>query len=341
MPKNFICHRCKKAFPDNAKLQRHYNIKKPCVAVGTIVELPEWRCEPCNTSFSSNGNLKAHLETQVHKRTVLADGVPIAEGVCESGSSNEELSVDESEPVDNTDINVAGPSNSDVDIVLPKLDTRRIRKTNDNPPKIAVFDLIAVITGQSEHARKIYSRLVQQYSEVKALVTLYKFKGRGQRCTPVISISDVDRISKSLVPGLRIPLARKQALLGIHQPLRKFTEIEIHDKLARALRQFNCVQQYRTGKYRLDIYFPRERVAVECDEHGHIGYNQDKEKERHAAITSQLSCTWIRYDPYDSSFDIFDLINEVLEALLMNSSRLIDSSFSCLDIRTMEQKDEK
>ena len=155
------------------------------------------------------------------------------------------------------------------------------------------------------------------YPEAKAKFSLHKFKGRGQQLIPVIPIADVNLILKIVVPGLRIPMAKKRALLGLHDPLRRFTEIEIHDRITRALGQFTCVPQYQVGKYRLDLYFPQEKVAVECDEHGHIGYNQIKEKERHKAITSQLSCTWIRYDPYDRKFDIFDLINQILQSFMV------------------------
>ena len=161
------------------------------------------------------------------------------------------------------DENVAGPSNSSderddqaFDFVLSTDDTSKIRKTDENPPRVAVFDLIAVMTGQRDAARKIYSRLVQTYSEAKAIISFHKFKGRGQQLIPVVPIADVGLIFKAVVPGLRIPMTKKRALLGLHEPLRRFTEIEIHDRITRALGQFTCVPQYRVGKYRLDLFFP-------------------------------------------------------------------------------------
>ena len=39
-----------------------------------------------------------------------------------------------------------------LDFALPTIDTSKIRKTSENPPRVAVLDLIAVITGQHEAA---------------------------------------------------------------------------------------------------------------------------------------------------------------------------------------------
>ena len=164
----------------------------------------------------------------------------------------------------------------------------------------------------------IYKRLVETHAEVRAIFSFHKFKGRGQQLIPVVPIADVGLILKAVVPGLRMPMTKKRALLGLYEPLRKFTEIEIHDRITRALRQFTCVPQYRVGKYRLDLYFPQEKLAVECDERGHVGYKQSKEEERYELITSQLGCTWVRYDPYNPKFDIFDLTNQILHILMLS-----------------------
>ena len=99
----------------------------------------------------------------------------------------------------------AGPSTSTrddqaVDFALPTIDTSKIRKTSENPPRVAVFDLIAVITGQREAARKIYSRLIDAYSEVGTRCHDFKFKGRGQQGTPVTTAKGAVMIINAL-PG--------------------------------------------------------------------------------------------------------------------------------------------
>ena len=101
----------------------------------------------------------------------------------------------------------AGPSSSScerdnqaIDFVLSTDDTSKIRKTSENPPRVAVLDLIAVITGQHEAARMVYKRLVGTYAEVRAICYDYKFKGRGQQFTPVTNAKGAVMIINAL-PG--------------------------------------------------------------------------------------------------------------------------------------------
>ena len=189
MPKNFVCNRCKESFRDNHDLQKHRNRKKPCLAAEEpVVELPKWQCEPCNTSFSSRGNLKAHLKTKLHERmtasnnsNVDVDNTPI-DSSDDGQTSHDAVTSIETPPHPNNEAHdVAGPSDSSpepslatplpinevhdaagpststpddqaVDFALPTIDTSKIRKTSENPPRVAVFDLIAVITGLNVQA---------------------------------------------------------------------------------------------------------------------------------------------------------------------------------------------
>lgn len=65
---NFVCYRCQKCFPDHYKLQRHYDKKKKCVSIGTIVEPSNFYCESCNTSYTNKSHYAAHLKTKLHER---------------------------------------------------------------------------------------------------------------------------------------------------------------------------------------------------------------------------------------------------------------------------------
>ena len=75
MPGNFICYRCKASFRDHHDLQRHYDKKKKCVAIGTVVEVPEWYCVPCKTPFSNKSHYTAHLKTQLHERMTASTNI--------------------------------------------------------------------------------------------------------------------------------------------------------------------------------------------------------------------------------------------------------------------------
>ena len=70
------------------------------------------------------------------------------------------------------------------------------------------------------------------------------------------------------------------------------------------------VLQYRIGSFLLDMYFPKYKLALECDEKSHRNFI-DADAERQAYIETQLNCTFIRFSPDDKSFCIFKLINKI------------------------------
>lgn len=72
------------------------------------------------------------------------------------------------------------------------------------------------------------------------------------------------------------------------------------------------MEQYRVENYIIDLYFPKYKLAVECDEkpHNHtIHAIKDSARENH--IGSLLNCTFIRYKPYEKDFNIFNLLNKI------------------------------
>lgn len=82
--------------------------------------------------------------------------------------------------------------------------------------------------------------------------------------------------------------------------------------LRRALRHLNPVPQHSVGPYRIDLYFPTLKVAVECDELGHRDRCPKEERDRQQFIENELECIFIRYDPDSPEFDIYEVINQVL-----------------------------
>jgi very-short-patch-repair endonuclease len=64
--------------------------------------------------------------------------------------------------------------------------------------------------------------------------------------------------------------------------------------------------------YRIDLYFPKYRIAVECDEEHHFTINNNyNDRMREAYIIQELDCKFIRYNPYDKDFNIFYVINQI------------------------------
>lgn len=78
-----------------------------------------------------------------------------------------------------------------------------VRKTLDRPPKVSVYDLIEVVTGQEPNAaRKAFYNLEGMHPEVAENIRDFKFPGRGQRPTPVTDARGVVTLI-NLLPGRR------------------------------------------------------------------------------------------------------------------------------------------
>ena len=64
--------------------------------------------------------------------------------------------------------------------------------------------------------------------------------------------------------------------------------------------------------YYIDFYLPDYRIAIEIDEFGHRDESSYEEIERQTFIEAKLKCNFVRCNPDDKYFDIFDLIYEIM-----------------------------
>jgi very-short-patch-repair endonuclease len=77
----------------------------------------------------------------------------------------------------------------------------------------------------------------------------------------------------------------------------------------------DCKRQFTIGKYRIDLYFPDYRLAVECDENNHIDRDPILEKIREDYIISRGN-KLIRFNPNAKQFDLSDVIREIFIIIL-------------------------
>ena len=71
----------------------------------------------------------------------------------------------------------------------------RIRKTPEIPPRVSVYDVIGVITGQlPKHCVTTFDRLSNSHPEVTTTCGKFKFAGQGQRETPVADAREITEI---------------------------------------------------------------------------------------------------------------------------------------------------
>jgi hypothetical protein len=74
-------------------------------------------------------------------------------------------------------------------------EVKQVRRTDEVPPRISIIDVAIAVMGKTQHdAAQDFRRLSDQYPEVGPNCSLYKFKGRRQRDTPVTSVKGIVEI---------------------------------------------------------------------------------------------------------------------------------------------------
>ena len=117
--------------------------------------------------------------------------------------------------------------------------------------------------------------------------------------------------AKSLSIKLQLPLAIFQ---------RK--EVDILETISRAFHNEKSIREYSIGKYRIDLYFPKYKLAVECDENNHQNYEILNERLRELYIQEQLKCTFLRFNPDDPEFNIGEPISKIFSHIVNYHSQL-------------------
>ena len=86
--------------------------------------------------------------------------------------------------------------------------------------------------------------------------------------------------------------------------------------------------QFKVGRYYLDLYFPEYKIVVECDENGHTDRKPYKERERMDFVNEKLGLTddnWIRYNPDAEDFDISKVIGKIYTRINLLKSIQIET----------------
>lgn len=82
------------------------------------------------------------------------------------------------------------------------------------------------------------------------------------------------------------------------------------NKILKVFNKEKYILQKNFGKYRVDLYFPKYKLAIECDEFDHIVRSKIYEKKRQTYIKN-MDITFIRFNPDDKDFDIFETISKI------------------------------
>ena len=119
----------------------------------------------------------------------------------------------------------------------------------------------------------------------------------------------------ALVIKSQLPTASDVATqLGISvetRYVRKETEIVgfVQDVLTQMMVPFEF--QKNVNNFRIDLYLPDQKLAIEIDEHNHADRDPSYEKEREMYIKAQLGCKFLRINPDSEGFKLSTCIGRM------------------------------
>ena len=78
-----------------------------------------------------------------------------------------------------------------------------------------------------------------------------------------------------------------------------------------AFRGEEIIPQFGAGKYGIDLYFPKYKLAIECDKFDHCDRDIVYDVERQKRIEKLLNCTFLRFNPDAKAFCILEVVNKI------------------------------
>ena len=86
--------------------------------------------------------------------------------------------------------------------------------------------------------------------------------------------------------------------------------------------------QFKVGRYYLDLYFPEYKIVVECDENGHADRKPADERKRMDYVNEKLGFTddnWVRFNPDAKDFDISKVTGKIYTRINLLKSVQIET----------------
>ena len=78
--------------------------------------------------------------------------------------------------------------------------------------------------------------------------------------------------------------------------------------------------QFSIGSYRIDLYFPEHKLAIECDDRDRKDRDINYEIRRQKFIEDQLNYKFIRYNPDAKDFMIESVLNKIFQYIYKKRS---------------------
>ena len=187
-------------------------------------------------------------------------------------------------------------------------DQVRILGTADEPWFVAtdVAKVLGII-----NSRNITSKLDADEIDIYSVKTR-----RGSQKVRTISSRGVGKIISRCRKASQADIELLCKLTGISCQVYKCMRIE-NDTLQSIIEILpSSTEYYRefpVGGYRIDLFLPFYRLAIECDEYDHKKYQKDLENVREKYIIIHTQCLFIRFNPHEKDFKITKIIQKVVE----------------------------
>jgi very-short-patch-repair endonuclease len=172
----------------------------------------------------------------------------------------------------------------------------------------------AIRTVVSHHNKSTYNNLVEKYG---------KPVNHHKNIQPHTIFINKDGITDLVSKSNKLQCDKIVDYFGINTVTRyKRKEIEILDELVIFLNVLNCEfhDQYIVDGYKIDMYLPTYKLAIEIDEHNHDDINEEYEQNRQKYIENKLGCTFLRVNPDDANFSVTYFIGLVSKYIINYSA---------------------
>ena len=81
-----------------------------------------------------------------------------------------------------------------------------------------------------------------------------------------------------------------------------------------AFADLDPIRQFPVGRFRIDLYLSKVKIAIECDENHHKRQTKaDSDRERE--IDQLLCCKFLRFNPHSNGFSIGDVIYTIRQEI--------------------------
>ena len=156
------------------------------------------------------------------------------------------------------------------------------------------IDLSKAVGHDKENGVKAMQRLVPGRYKMRLGDAMIDMKGLGIRLQPN-TVLLTEHGLKLFLMHCRKPKAfdvAKHFGIKIEHCLPVSKEQDALSQIMQAFRGEEMIHQFGAGKYRIDLYFPMYKLAIECDEFDHrdrdIGYEEERQKHIESYSTAPL-----------------------------------------------------